>query len=47
MPVAKIMKFYREHMGNSYLQANHAPDGLDVTAIYCSEFFGVFCETAR
>jgi hypothetical protein len=32
MPVAKVMKFYREHMGDSYLQAKHVPDGLDVTA---------------
>ena len=32
MPVAKIMRFYREHMGDAYLQVRNVPDGLDVTA---------------
>jgi hypothetical protein len=32
MPVAKVMKFYREHMGSNFLQTRHVPDGLDVAA---------------
>jgi alpha-L-arabinofuranosidase len=32
MPVAKVMKFYREHMGDSFLQIRHVPDDLDVAA---------------
>jgi hypothetical protein len=32
MPVAKVMKFYREHMGSNFLQIKHVPDGLDVAA---------------
>ena len=32
MPVAKVMKFYREHMGSNFLQIRHVPDGLDVAA---------------
>jgi hypothetical protein len=32
MPVAKVMKFYREHVGSNFLQIRHAPDGLDVAA---------------
>jgi hypothetical protein len=32
MPVAKVMKFYREHMGDSYLRVERVPDGLDVAA---------------
>ncbi len=31
MPVARVMKFYREHMGSSYIEASNVPDGLDVT----------------
>ena len=32
MPVARVMKFYREHIGSSLLGVSNVPDGLDVTA---------------
>jgi alpha-L-arabinofuranosidase len=32
MPVAKIMKLYRSHMGNDFIKVKDSPPQLDVTA---------------